>query len=330
VVSRKHSFEPKSGAPVAQQQETTTSDSLPQINYAALAQTVLQAAGEQGSGDPSASKGGILTLVGTPIGHRGDITLRALLTLAQADVIFCEDTRVSGTLLRSYGITTPLESYHEHNAAEREAGILTRLLGGARCALVSDAGMPLVADPGFRLVRACHAARIPVTVCPGPSALLTGLTLATVPQLPFLFGGFLPPKSGARQKALTQWRTIAATLVFYESPQRLVDSLLDMVTVLGDRTAAVGRELTKLYEECRQGTLSELAAHYTAKSPKGEIVVMIAPPAATEGISDEELSAQLQQAMKTQSLRDAVASVTRTTGQPRDVIYKLALQLKEQ
>jgi 16S rRNA (cytidine1402-2'-O)-methyltransferase len=305
-----------------------STSSFPSWHFPTLAQGLLRAA--EFSGDPPTSKAaGRLHLIGTPIGNRGDITLRALLTLAQVDAVLCEDTRVTGALLHAYGISRPLLSYHEHNAAAREAEVLERLQRGEQLGLVSDAGMPLIADPGLRLVQACHLAGIAVTVCPGASAILAGLAVAGLPPLPFLFGGFLPPKTGARRKALAGWQTLPATLVFYETPPRLVASLQDMAAVLGDRQAAVGRELTKHFEECPHGLLSALAAHYAAHPPKGEIVVIIAPPDPTTAITAEtELRTLLQTALTQHSLRDAVATVSQRTGTARDTVYKIALALK--
>lgn len=269
-------------------------------------------------------------LVATPIGHRGDITLRALVTLARADLILCEDTRQSGALLRAYGITTPLLSYNEHNAAAREAELLDRLRHGAVIALVSDAGTPVVSDPGWRLVGACRAAAIPVTACPGPVAQVTGLVVSGLPPQPYLFAGFLPVRTAARRQELAQWKALPATLVFYESPQRLAASLADMLAVCGDRPAAVARELTKLHEECRVGTLSVLGAHYAAAPPKGELVVLLAPAEAPAlAVDDATLTTLLQPALQQHSLRDAVAAVTVQSGAPRDRVYQLALRLKE-
>lgn len=272
---------------------------------------------------------GRLSLVATPIGHRGDITLRALLTLATADLVLCEDTRVSGGLLKAYGISRPLQPYHEYNAAAVEGEILARLAAGAQLALISDAGLPLIADPGQRLVQACWQHGIAVSVCPGASAVTTALAMSPLPPQPFLFAGFLPPKRTARRQILAQWQQVPTTLVFYESPQRLSESLQDMATVLGDRPAAVARELTKLYEECRPGTLTELADYYDAHQPKGEIVVLVGPPLAPVVEDDAALMQMLQQALQTQSLRDAVAAVTAATGHPRDHIYRLALMVRD-
>lgn len=319
---------------VKRSSETSASAEPPRWNYAALAQQVVRAAEAEISGAAATSKAvraaaGALTLVATPIGHRGDITLRALLTLATADAVLCEDTRVSGALLKAYGIKRPLQAYHEHNAAAVAGDILARLKSGEQLALISDAGLPLIADPGQRLVQACWQQGIAVSVCPGASAVTTALAQSPLPPQPFLFAGFLPPKKAARRQALAQWAATPATLVFYESPQRLAESLSDMAAVLGDRPAAVARELTKLYEECRPGALSELADHYAAHPPKGEIVVLVGPPLAPVADDVATLQAKLRQAMQTQSLRDAVAAVASSSGQPRDSVYRLALALRD-
>lgn len=305
---------------------------FPAWDYPALAQQMVSHAAQfhspETSDNPPISKAGQLYLVGTPIGHRGDITLRALLTLAHVDAVLCEDTRVTGALLHSYGINRPLLSYHEHNAVAREAEVLERLQNCEQLALVSDAGMPLIADPGLRLVQACQQQGLAVTVCPGASAVITALSLSGLSPLPFLFGGFLPPKSTARRKALVIWQSTSAALVFYETPPRLVASLHDMVAVLGDRAAAIGRELTKKFEECRHGTLSELAEHYTVHPPRGEIVVMIAPPPEAIQPGETALQDALVEAMAHHSLRDAVALVCQNSGVARDIIYALALDIK--
>ena len=330
----------------------SASAELPRWNFAALAQEMVRAAVAEISDVDATSKaaatgqiystgsavkthsatglvGGKLTLVATPIGHRGDITLRALMTLATADTVLCEDTRVSGALLKAYGISRPLQPYHEYNAAATEGEILARLAAGAQLALISDAGLPLIADPGQRLVQACWQHGIAVSVCPGASAVTTALAMSPLPPQPFLFAGFLPPKRTARRQTLAQWQQVPATLVFYESPQRLAESLQDMGTVLGERPAAVARELTKLYEEYRPGTLTELADYYGAHPPKGEIVVLVGPPLAPAVEDDAVLTMKLQQALQTQSLRDAVAAVTAASGHPRDHIYRLALKVRD-
>ncbi|MGB4102136.1 MAG: 16S rRNA (cytidine(1402)-2'-O)-methyltransferase [Alphaproteobacteria bacterium] len=288
----------------------------------------LAEANRESGASPAAALQPGLYLVATPIGHRGDITLRALATLAQADMILCEDTRSSGALLRAYGIKKPLLSYHDHNAAAREADLIARLQRGAALALISDAGMPLISDPGFRLARACKMLGLPVTACPGPSAAITGLALSGLPPEPFLFLGFLPNKSGARRNVLRPYATVNATLICYESPQRLAATLADMAAELGDRPAAVGRELTKIYEESRTGTLTELAAHYTAHPPKGEITITVAPPENAAPAADR-LDTLLHDALQRGSLRDAVAAVMAATGLPKSQVYSRALELRE-
>src|SRR2546423_585550 len=221
-----------------------------------------------------------LHLVATPIGNLGDVTLRALWVLRNVDRILCEDTRVTGRLLARFGIVTPLDPYHDHNADRVSPAVLEALRRGERLALVSDAGTPLVSDPGFKLVRAVMAEDLPVTAAPGPSAAMTALILSGLPPDVFLFAGFLPPRSAARRRALGDWTGLAATLVFFEGPSRLAASLADMAEILGDREAAVARELTKRHEEIRRGRLSELAAHYQAAGPpRGEAVIVVGPPA---------------------------------------------------
>jgi 16S rRNA (cytidine1402-2'-O)-methyltransferase len=268
-----------------------------------------------------------LYLVATPIGNAEDITLRALKTLGAADVIVCEDTRVTAKLLARHGIERPLLAYHEHNAERMRPLLLERLRRGERVALVSDAGTPLVSDPGFKLVRAALAESLPVTTLPGPSAALAALVLSGLPSDRFFFAGFLPPKAGARRRALAELEAVKATLVFFESAPRLADALADMAAVLGKRPAAVARELTKLYEEVRRGELAELAAHYQAAGPpRGELVVVVAPPGENApALSEEALDRQLIAALDTMSIRDASAAVAAATGKPRREVYARAL-----
>ena len=278
----------------------------------------------------SAPRGGKvrgLVIVATPIGNAEDITQRALATLRAADVIACEDTRTTGALMARYGIGTTLLAYHEHNAARMRPLLLQRLQRGESVALVADAGTPLVSDPGYKLVRAAVEAGIPVTTTPGPSAALAALVVAGLPTDRFLFAGFLPPRSSARRTALAELTNLKASLIFFESPGRLAEALADMVAVLGERDAAVARELTKLYEEVRRGTLAELQAHYaTAEQPKGEIVVVVGPPTRIEA-TDAAIDGALRDALKTVSLRDAVAAVAEATGEPRRRVYGRALAL---
>ena len=267
-----------------------------------------------------------LYMIATPIGNRGDITLRALHILAQADVIACEDTRNSRPLFDSYGIRASLLSYHDHNEGERAPELIKKIQDGNVVALISDAGMPGIADPGFRLARACRAEGLPVTVIPGANAALTAMAGSGLATDRFFFAGFLPPKSTTRCKELATLKNIAATLVFYESPQRLADSLADMVAVLGDnRRAAVARELTKLFEETRLGGLVQLADYYAAHEVKGEIVILVERGA--EEKSTVDLDVVLTELLKKLSLRDAVAEAVAATGLPKKEVYARALAL---
>jgi 16S rRNA (cytidine1402-2'-O)-methyltransferase len=270
-----------------------------------------------------------LSLVATPIGNAADITLRALATLRAADAIICEDTRVTAKLLAIHGIKRPLLAYHEHNAERMRPEIIARLQQGERLALVSDAGTPLISDPGFKLVRAALAAGLPVTALPGPSAAVAALLLSGLPTDRFLFAGFLPPKEAARKSALAELAAVPASLVFFETAPRLAASLADMAAILGEREAAVARELTKLHEEVRRGSLAALAAHYAASGPpKGELVVVLAPPAAeAPALSAAALDAQLAAALEEMSVRDASAAVAAATGLSRRAVYARALVL---
>ena len=270
-----------------------------------------------------------LYLVATPIGNLDDITLRALKVLSNAEVIACEDTRVTGKLLSLLGLSTSLTPYHEHNAERARPALLARIKAGEAVALVSDAGTPLVSDPGYRLVQACIAENLPVTSLPGASAALTALQLSGLPSDRFLFAGFLPVKGGARRSILSELAAVPATLIFYESPRRLDDCLPDMLAVLGDRPAAVARELTKLYEEIQRGHLSELIAHYTAVGlPKGEAVIVVGPPDAEMVVTTEDIDAQLRYALLNNSLRDAAALVATATGLPKREVYSRAVALE--
>ena len=271
-----------------------------------------------------------LTLVATPIGNAADITLRALDALRQANVIACEDTRVSRKLLTLHGIATPTLSYHEHNAARMRPRILERLRRGEAIALITDAGMPLISDPGFALVRACLDEEFPVTVAPGASASLAALVLSGLPSDRFLFAGFPPAKAAARRTFLEGLRKTGASLIFYESPRRLAVSLEDMAAVLGPRQAAVAREITKLHEEVRRGSLMELADAYGRDGPpRGEVVVVVAPPQPDDGRErDNRARELLELALEEHSLRDAVNAVSRITGVSHRKVYDLALALK--
>lgn len=270
-----------------------------------------------------------LYIVATPIGNLGDISQRALDTLARVDVIACEDTRVTGVLLQRFAIATPMTPYHDHNADRVRPQIIGRLRAGEAVALVSDAGTPLISDPGYKLVRDCAEAGIATIPLPGPSALLAALAVAALPTDRVLFAGFLPSKSGARREALMAVKSLQATLVFYESPRRLAESLADMATVLGGREAAVCRELTKLHEEVRRGSLPGLAAGYVAApTPKGEVVVVVAGAAAEEAaVGDDAIDLALREAFATLSLRDAATAVAVALNQPRRAVYVRALAL---
>lgn len=284
-----------------------------------------------GAEEPSKSHPGKLPgglyLVATPIGNLKDITLRALDVLARADLVACEDTRVTGKLMTLLGLKAPLKPYHEHNALSAGPEILARLRAGTAIALVSDAGTPLLNDPGFPLVRDCIAEGLPVTALPGPSAPLTALLLSGLPAERFLYAGFPPPKSAARRDFLAGLAAVPASLVFLESPNRLAGALADMAHVLGARPAAVARELTKLYEEVVRGTLPELAARYAGQATKGEVVVVVAPPLPDAPASAEDLDAALQRALARSSTRDAAAEVAAALGLPRRQVYARATAL---
>lgn len=278
-----------------------------------------------------------LYIVATPIGNVADITLRALAVLERAEVIACEDTRVTGKLLKAHGIATPMTPYHEHNAERARPTLLKRLRRGAAVALLSDAGTPLISDPGYKLVRACVEAGLKVTVVPGASAPLAALLLSGLPTDRFFFAGFLPTKGAARRRTLSELAGVRATLVFFESPRRLSAALADMADILGCRRAAVARELTKMFEEVRRATLAELAAHYRAAgAPKGEVVVVVAAPekpasrdspADQAGAGARDLDRRLSAALEQASVRDAAAAIAAATGLPRRRVYARALAL---
>jgi 16S rRNA (cytidine1402-2'-O)-methyltransferase len=270
-----------------------------------------------------------LYIVATPIGNARDITLRALAVLAFAGAIACEDTRTTAKLLAIHSIQTKLIPYHEHNAARARPALIKRLKKGEIVALVSDAGTPLISDPGYKLVGEAVAAGIAVFPLPGASAVLAALAISTLPTDRFFFQGFLPGRKAARLKALAEIGSVPATLVIMESPKRLAASLADMADVLGDRQAAVGRELTKKFEEVRRGALAELAAHYKDEgAPRGEVTVVIAPGGGAAAIGDDELDVLLGAALGGMSLRDAVAMVSNETGTPRKKAYARALKLR--
>ncbi len=274
---------------------------------------------------PQAAPG--LHVVATPIGNLDDITIRALRILAGADRIACEDTRVTAKLLQRYGIKNPLLSYHEHNTREAGPKLLHCLEKGEAIALVSDAGTPLISDPGADLVARAHESQVYVNAVPGASALLAALSSAALPADEFHFFGFLPPKQTARRKALELLKEQRGTLIFYETAPRLAASLSDMLAVLGSREAAMCRELTKLHEQIVKAPLDELVKRYESENVKGEIVILLAAAKKTDDLPDP--LPLLKKAMITLSLKEAVAQVTKATGLPRRSVYEQALKLKD-
>jgi 16S rRNA (cytidine1402-2'-O)-methyltransferase len=268
-----------------------------------------------------------LHIVATPIGNLEDITLRGLKTLAGADRIACEDTRVSMKLLQRYGIYNPLLSYHEHNARSQGQKLLEFIKKGEAIALISDAGTPLLSDPGAQLVADSVGAGFKVFSYPGASALLTALVVSALEAERFHFIGFLPPKSTARRKELDKIKSIPDALVFYETAPRLTAAFADMLRVLGDRQAAMCRELTKLHETVVRGSLSDLATQFESESVKGEIVIVVGPARAQK--VEYAIDPQLIDAMKNHSLKEAVAIVAAESGAPRRKVYEQALKLKD-
>ena len=270
-----------------------------------------------------------LVLVSTPIGNLGDVTARARAVLRASDVVLCEDTRHTARLLSALGITAHTEPLHEHNEDARVDPVLALLRAGKRVALVSDAGTPLVSDPGYRLVRAAIAEGLPVGAIPGPNAALTALVLSGLPPQPFLFLGFPPPRHAARRAAFGRLRAaeragLVATLVWHEAPHRLADALADMAQSFGARPAAVARELTKRFEEIRRGGLAALAEHYAAAEARGEVTVVVGP-AAEDDV--EDLDGRLRTALAGHSVKDAAALVAAATGLPRKLVYARAMDL---
>jgi 16S rRNA (cytidine1402-2'-O)-methyltransferase len=322
--------EPKTDVPkmdVLETEQPTTGKPTTSETMTSEPRTGPSSAGSQQSASPA------LVLVSTPIGNLKDFSFRACDTLAGVDAILCEDTRTSAVLLRMYDIKTKLIALHEHNEESRIPALVAAMQGGARYALISDAGTPLVSDPGYRLVRATIEAGLAVGGVPGPNAAVLALTLSGLPPHPFLFAGFLPAKAGARTAMLTGLRNaeaagLVATLVFYEAPHRLDDFLADAAAVFGDRPAAVCRELSKYYEEVRRGTLPELATHYAANAARGEITVVIGP-APDEPASAETLDSALASALAQMSLKDAVNAVTAATGLSKKQVYARALELNQ-
>ncbi len=273
-----------------------------------------------------------LYIVATPIGNLRDITLRALDTLKAADLVLCEDTRVTAKLFTHYGISRPLLAYHDHNAARVRPKALAALEGGGRVALVSDAGTPLISDPGYKLVAAAAEAGVGVFAVPGPSSVTAALSIAGLPTNRFLFLGFLPPKSAARRRALAEFAGVSASLVVLEAAPRLAECLDDLAATLGAREAAIAREVTKRFEEVRRGPLDALAAHYQRVGPpKGEIVIVIAPPAAdANAVDDATLDRALLSALAQAPLKSAVAEVVEALSLPKNRVYARALELPRQ
>jgi 16S rRNA (cytidine1402-2'-O)-methyltransferase len=270
-----------------------------------------------------------LVLVSTPIGNLGDLSARARQALAASDLILCEDTRHSARLLSAIGVSVRTEPLHEYNEDARIAPVLAMLRVGRRVALISDAGTPLVSDPGYRLVRAAIAEGFPIGAVPGPNAAVMALTLSGLPPQPFLFLGFPPPRSAARRAAFGVLRSaeragLTATLIWHEAPHRLAETLADMALSFGPRAAAVARELTKHFEELRRGTLTGLAAHYAEHPARGEITVLVGPP---EEDDQEDLDGQLTHALAAHSVKDAAALVSAATGLPRKLVYARALAM---
>ena len=270
-----------------------------------------------------------LHIVATPIGNLGDITLRALATLAAAETVLCEDTRMSGKLMERFAIRTRLSPYHEHNAREVRPEILERLRNGATIALISDAGMPLVSDPGYRLVKEAVELGIPVTACPGPSAVLTGLALSGLPTDRFLFAGFVPQKQGERTRLFAEFAKLKATLIFFESPHRIVETLGDLAGALPGRRVAVTRELTKLHEEVLRGTADEIAAELAARAAvKGEITLLVGPPEGEEEVSAADLEAAITEALGAMPASKAASDVAKRFNLNRSDIYQMILARK--
>lgn len=276
---------------------------------------------------PAAPPG--LHIVATPIGNLGDITLRALRTLAGADHVAAEDTRHTGRLLAHFGIGAPLMRYDEHRAAQQRPKILAALEAGASVALVSDAGTPLISDPGYKLVAEVREAGHTVHTVPGPSAVIAALAVAGLPTDAFFFGGFLPPKSAARRTRIEALAKVPATLAFYEAPHRLAAALADLRAVLGDRPAAVARELTKRFETVDAATLGKLAERYGAEETKGEIVLLVGPPGEEAVASEDEARALLAEALTRMPTSAAAADVAKRTGLPRRELYAIAMALKD-
>lgn len=303
----------------------------------AKASSIYGSDAETGSGSRTFSVGGHvlaaprlvpgLYLVATPIGNLGDITVRALAVLAAADVIYCEDTRHSARLLQHYSIRAETRPLHDHNEEAETGRVLADLAAGKRVALVSDAGTPLISDPGFKLVRAAVGDGHAVFAIPGPSSVTAAMASSGLATDAFFFSGFLPAKAHARRTKLSELKLITGSLVLFEAPQRLAESLADMAEILGGRTAAVARELTKLHEEIARGPLADLAGAFALREVKGEIVIVIGPPVAVAA-SDEDIAEALRTALATMTLKDAAKAVADALGVAKSRVYDLGLKLK--
>jgi 16S rRNA (cytidine1402-2'-O)-methyltransferase len=303
----------------------------------AKAASINRTEGESGTSERTFSVGGHvmsaaravpgLHLVATPIGNLGDITLRALETLAGVDIIACEDTRITRRLTDRYAISAQLKPYHEHNAALARPKILEKLSQGASIALVSDAGTPLISDPGFKLVREACAAGHAVLALPGPSSVLTALAVAALPTDRFFFEGFLPSRQGARRARLTELSRIDATLVMFDSGNRVQDTLADLADIMAGRDAAICREMTKMHEDIRRAPVAELARSADTLETRGEFVLVIGPPARTQAMATDELDDLLRSSLGRDSVKDAVAHAVELSGRPRREIYARALEL---
>ncbi len=270
-----------------------------------------------------------LYLVATPIGNLADLTLRALSVLARADVVYCEDTRHSAKLFQHFALRPTTRPFHDHNEDNERGRILADLGNRKRIAIVSDAGTPLISDPGFKLVRACREAGHDVFALPGASSVLCALASSGLPTDAFFFAGFLPPKSAARRARLGEIKAYAGSLIFFEGPQRIADALVDLADVLGARDAVVARELTKLHEECTRGSLPELARDFASREIKGEIVVVVGPALAVE-VSDGDIAERLAVARQSMSLKDAAKAVADALDISKARVYAIGLKTNDQ
>ena len=283
----------------------------------------------QGHRFPAPALASGLHLVATPLGNLADVSLRSLAVLAAADLVLCEDTRITSRLLQRYSIDTPLKPYHDHNAAGVRPGLLQQLSAGAAIALVSDAGMPMVSDPGYKLVRDCVEHAIAVDVIPGPTAPVTALALSGLPSDRFMFAGFLPAKSGARHRQLQELAAIPATLLLFESAARIKASLEAIAEIMGSRPMAVAREMTKLHQEVLRGDAAGILAQLASRPAlKGEISIVIAPPADGAEVSEEDLSDRLAELLRDHPASKAATMLAKQTGRPKAILYDLAVSLK--